>query len=248
MKRSMVAACAVALVVGAAAAQEARKGAPKAAAPKAAAPELKDTKAKVSYSVGLLHARQLKVQAQQLDLDPDLIARGIKDGLAGTPGLTDQQVQEIVTAFQRQQQARQAEAQMSPADKATAAKNLKAGQDFLAANKQKPGVKTTASGLQYKVLKEGTGATPKLNDTVRVNYRGTLIDGTEFDSSAKHGGPATLGVGQVIPGWTEALQLMKVGSKWQVFIPPDLAYGLAAPPAIGPNSALIFEVELLGVQ
>jgi FKBP-type peptidyl-prolyl cis-trans isomerase FklB len=241
MKRSMAAALGVALVVGSATAQETKKAAP-APAPKAAGPELKDLKAKASYSIGLNMARNLK--AQSIDLDPDLIARGIKDGLAGNPALTDAQVQEALTAFQQQAMAQQAEVQ-----KAAAGKNLKASQEFLAANKQKPGVKTTASGLQYKVLKEGTGASPKATDTVKVNYRGTLLDGTEFDASAKHGGPAQFQVNQVIPGWTEALQLMKVGSKYQLFIPPDLAYGQrGAPPAIGPNSALIFDVELLGVQ
>jgi len=123
------------------------------------------------------------------------------------------------------------------------------GAAFLAANAKKEGVITTASGLQYKIIKSGTGESPKLTDTVKVYYQGTLIDGTVFDSSMQHGGPATFPISGVIPGWTEALQLMKVGDKWQLFIPANLAYGGRSPgPAIPPNSVLIFEVELLGIE
>ena len=126
--------------------------------------------------------------------------------------------------------------------------NLKAGEDFLAANAKKEGVKTTASGLQYKVIKSGSGPSPKPTDTVKVHYNGTLIDGTVFDSSIRRGSPATFPVNGVIPGWTEALQLMKVGDKWQLFIPAKLAYGEQGPGPIGPNATLIFDVELLGIE
>ena len=139
--------------------------------------------------------------------------------------------------------------EMSEKQKAMAEKNLAAGEKFLAENAKKEGVKTTSSGLQYKVVKEGTGPQPKAGDTVTVDYRGTLIDGTEFDSSYKRGHPATFPVNGVIPGWTEALQLMKVGSKYQLFIPSKLAYGeRAAGPELPANSTLIFEVELKGVE
>jgi FKBP-type peptidyl-prolyl cis-trans isomerase len=131
---------------------------------------------------------------------------------------------------------------------AVAGTNLKAGEAFLAANAKKEGVKTTASGLQYKVINSGTGPSPKLTDTVKVHYHGTLIDGTVFDSSVRRNMPVTFSVNGVIPGWTEALQLMKVGDKWQLVIPSKLAYGEQGPPSIGPNSVLIFEVELLGIE
>ena len=135
-------------------------------------------------------------------------------------------------------------------DKVEGEKNLKAGKAFLAANAKKDGVITTATGLQYKVLKSGTGASPQKTDTVKVHYHGTLIDGTVFDSSVQRGEPITFPVSDVIPGWTEALQLMKVGDKWQLFIPSSLAYGELSPPGskIGPNSTLLFEVELLGIE
>ena len=138
-------------------------------------------------------------------------------------------------------------------DKATMQTNVSAqsnsGEAFLAENAKKDGVKTTASGLQYKVIKSGAGESPKLSDTVKVHYQGTLIDGTIFDSSIQRGQPISFPVGRVIPGWVEALQLMKVGDKWQLFIPANLAYGEQSPtPAIPPNSVLIFEVELLGIE
>ena len=146
--------------------------------------------------------------------------------------------------FQQQIQAKQMDAARGAADK-----NKKEGDAFLAANKAKPGVVTLPSGLQYKVIKEGTGQTPKATDTVTTNYRGTLIDGTEFDSSYKRNEPTSFPVNGVIRGWTEALQKMKVGSKWQLFIPADLAYGPNPQPGspIGPNSVLIFDIELLGI-
>src|SRR5213593_525626 len=145
-----------------------------------------------------------------------------------------------MTAFEKDMEQKQ---------KAAADKNASEGTKFLEENKKKEGVKTTASGLQYKVVKEGTGAQPKANDTVTVNYRGTLINGTEFDSSYKRGEPATFPVNGVIKGWTEALQLMKVGSKYQLFVPSSLAYGeRSVSPEIGPNATLIFEVELLDAK
>jgi len=164
----------------------------------------------------------------------------LKDALAGKPQMTEEQVKETMTAFEKE---------MTDKQKAAGVKNGADGEKFLAENKKKEGVKTTASGLQYKVLKEGSGAQPKETDTVIANYRGTLIDGTEFDSSYKRGQPATFPVSGVIRGWTEALQLMKAGSKYQLFIPANLAYGERAIGGdIGPNSTLIFEVELLDVK
>lgn len=206
--------------------------------------ELKDLKQKVAYGIGLNLGKSIKAQGEEID--PELVAKGIKDGLAGKSSLSDEQFMEAMKSFQQQLMAKQAEA-----SKGLAAKNQKEGEAFLAANKTKPGVQTTASGLQYKVLKSGTGKSPKATDTVATHYRGTLIDGTEFDSSTKHGSaPAEFPVNQVIPGWTEALQLMKVGDKWQLFIPSNLAYGANPRPGspIGPNAALIFDIELLEIK
>ena len=201
-------------------------------------PPLKDTKDKVSYSIGLNIGFNLK--KQNVSINPDTFALGVKDALAGKPQMTEEQVKETMTAFEKE---------MIDKQKAAGVKNGADGEKFLAENKKKEGVKTTASGLQYKVIKEGTGAQPKETDTVVANYRGTLIDGTEFDSSYKRGQPATFPVSGVIKGWTEALQMMKVGSKYQLFIPASLAYGERAMGAdIGPNSTLIFEVELVGIQ
>ncbi len=199
---------------------------------------LKDTKDKVSYSIGLNIGFNLK--KQNVSINPDTFVLGLKDALAGKPQMTDEQVKETMTAFEKE---------MIDKQKAAGVKNGADGEKFLAENKKKEGVKATASGLQYKVVKEGTGAQPKEKDTVMANYRGTLIDGTEFDSSYKRGQPATFPVSGVIKGWTEALQMMKVGSKYQLFIPANLAYGeRAMGPDIGPNSTLIFEVELLDVK
>ena len=199
---------------------------------------LKDSKDKVSYSIGLNIGFNLK--KQNVSINPDTFVLGLKDALAGKPQMTDEQVKETMTAFEKE---------MIDKQKAAGVKNGADGEKFLAENKKKEGVKTTASGLQYKVVKEGTGAQPKEKDTVMANYRGTLIDGTEFDSSYTRGQPATFPVSGVIKGWTEALQMMKVGSKYQLFIPANLAYGeRAIGPDIGPNSTLIFEVELLDVK
>lgn len=206
-------------------------------APKAEG-ELKDLTSKVSYSIGLDLGKKLK--AQSVDLKPELIAQGIKDALEGKAQLTDEQIREAMLEFQK--------VMVSKLD-AAAEQHKKEGAEFLATNKKKPGVKTTASGLQYQVVREGKGEAPRATDTVTVNYEGRLIDGTVFDSSYKRGQPATFPVSGVIKGWTEALQLMKVGAKWKLFIPSELAYG-ANPRAGGiirPNDTLVFDVELLKI-
>jgi FKBP-type peptidyl-prolyl cis-trans isomerase FklB len=201
-------------------------------------PQLKDQKDKASYTIGLNIGRNLS--RQRVEVNPDVLAAGIRDAIAGKPQLTDEQQKEVMAQLEKDMEQKQKE---------LAEKNKAEGAKFLEENKKKPGVKTTASGLQYKVLKEGTGAQPKPTDMVTANYRGTLIDGTEFDSSYKRGQPITIPVNGVIKGWSEGLQLMKVGSKYEFFIPPTLAYGERSPsPEIGPNATLIFEVELLGVK
>lgn len=193
---------------------------------------LKNQKEKVSYIIGMNIGSNLK--RQSIDIDPVLLLKGIQEGLAGAkPLLTEQEIQETMVAFQKE----------------LVEKYKKQGEDFLAENKKKEGVKTLPSGLQYKVIKAGTGKKPKADDMVTVNYRGTLIDGSEFDSSYRRGQPATFQVSGVISGWTEALQLMQEGSKWELFIPSNLAYGERGRPGIiGPNATLIFEVELVSVQ
>ena len=208
----------------------------------AADTELKDQKEKVSYSIGLDIGTTLK--RQLIDVNASLLSKGIEDGLSGKkPLLTDEETKATMATFQKDMMEKQAAAK-----KATGEKNATEGTKFLAENKTKEGVKTTASGLQYKVLKEGTGPSPKATETVKVNYRGTTIDGTEFDSSFKRGEPASFPVNRVIKGWTEGLQLMKVGSKYQFFIPTDLAYGeRGAGSDIGPDATLLFDVELLGI-
>ena len=204
---------------------------------------LKNEKDKVSYSIGLNIGGNFK--SQSVDINPDILIKGIKDALSGSkPLMTEKEMQETMTAFQKEMNAKQAERIKSLAET-----NKKEGEAFLAANKGKDGVKTTSSGLQYKIIKDGNGQMPKATDTVTVNYIGTLIDGTEFDSSYKRGEPASFPLNGVIPGWTEALQMMKVGSKWQLFLPPAIAYGERGQGrVIGPNAALIFEVELLSVK
>jgi FKBP-type peptidyl-prolyl cis-trans isomerase FklB len=205
--------------------------------------ELKDLKQKASYSYGYSLGKNLK--AQGVDLEPELFARGLADALGGGPGaLKDEEIQASLQAFGRQLQAKQA----GMAGKA-AATNKVEGERFLAANKNNPGVVTLPSGLQYKVLKQGSGPKPKATDKVTVHYEGKLIDGTIFDSSLKRGQPTSFPVNQVIAGWTEALQLMAVGSSWQLFIPSNLAYGENPRPGgpIGPNAVLTFEVQLLKI-
>jgi FKBP-type peptidyl-prolyl cis-trans isomerase FklB len=201
-------------------------------------PQLKDQKDKVSYSIGMNIGFNLS--KQKVDINPDILAAGIKDSIAGKPLLTQDQVKDVMAQFEKDMEQKQKQA---------GEKNKADGAKFLEENKKKPGIKTTASGLQYKAEKEGTGAQPKATDMVTVNYRGTLIDGTEFDSSYKRGQPATFPVNGVIKGWTEALQLMKVGSKYQLWIPSNLAYGeRSVSPELGPNATLIFEVELMDAK
>ena len=204
---------------------------------------LKSQKEKVSYIIGMDLANNLK--RQSVEIDPDSLARGVKDALSGAkPQLTDQEIREIMTGFEKEMRTKQDEFK-----KVTGEKNKVEGEKFLAENKSKEGVQTLPSGLQYKVIVPGKGKKPQLTDTVTTNYRGTLIDGTEFDSSIRHGKPATFPVNGVIRGWTEALQLMEEGAKWQLFIPSNLAYGEnGAGQVIGPNAVLIFEIELVSIQ
>jgi len=207
--------------------------------------ELKTPKDKVSYAIGMDMASSLKRNA--IEVDPDILGQALKSVLTGQKTiLTDDEVKTTLTELQKEMQAKQQEK-----TKAEGEKNKKEGEAFLADNKKKDGVKTLPSGLQYKVMTEGKGKSPKATDTVSVQYRGTLIDGTEFDSSYKRGQAATFPVNGVIKGWTEALQLMKEGAKWQLFIPADLAYGEAGTGGGGPigaNATLIFEVELASIQ
>ena len=211
----------------------ARKSAP--------APTPQNQQERAGYALGLNIGRTLK--AQSIDVDLTFLTRGIRDALTGAkPLLTDQEMQETMKTAQKQAQAR-AQAQA----KVEGAKNKLEGDKFLAANAKKQGVQTTKSGLQYKVLKEGKGPSPKPTDVVRTHYHGTLINGEVFDSSVQRGEPAEFPVNGVIPGWTEALQQMKVGSKWQLFVPPNLAYGEDGFQDIPPNKTLVFEVELLDI-
>jgi FKBP-type peptidyl-prolyl cis-trans isomerase len=189
-----------------------------------------------SYALGVTFSKNFKARGIQLDMER--LIQGIRDGMAGSEKLNDQQCEQLITAYNAEIVAQMA------------TKNKKEGEAYLAANKGKEGVQTTKSGLQYKVAKQGGGPLPKASDTVKVHYTGKLIDGTVFDSSVDRGEPLTIGVSEVIPGWTEALQLMKVGSKLQIFIPSELGYKEQNPPGspIGPNSVLIFDVELLGIE
>jgi len=200
-------------------------------------------KEKVGYSIGWDIGSNLK--GQGIDADLAFMKEGIKDALAGAePRLTFEERREVMTALTEELQKKHAEqAGTAGAD------NRKAGDEFLQANAKKQGVKTTASGLQYKVIKEGKGASPKATDSVTVHYSGTLIDGTEFDSSYKRGEPATFPLNGVIRGWTEGLQLMKEGAKYEFYIPSELAYGeRGAGGAIGPNATLVFSVEPVSVN
>jgi FKBP-type peptidyl-prolyl cis-trans isomerase len=200
-------------------------------------------KDKLSYAIGMNIGKNL--HRDSVDIDLNLLLQGMKDGLAGGPTLlTDQEAQAAVTELQNNLRKKQEEKAQAAGET-----NKKEGDAFLAANKTKDGVVALPSGLQYKILNAGTGPKPTATDSVVCNYRGTLINGTEFDSSYKRGEPATFPVNGVIKGWTEALQLMPVGSKWQLFVPADLAYGArGAGPDIGPNQTLIFEVELLSIK
>src|ERR1043165_5516705 len=205
----------------------------------------KDDKDKASYGIGMYFGNQIK--RGNLEVDMDAVVAAMKDVLAGKElKLTDAQGREAINAYQTESRKKVAE------------KNKKEGDAFLAENKKKPGVKThdikladgTMAEMQYKVITEGTGAMPKSNDVVSVNYKGTLINGKEFDSSAKHGGqPAKFPVTRVVRGWTEALEMMKVGSKWELYLPSALAYGdRGFPPDISPGATLVFEIELVGIE
>lgn len=207
-------------------------------------PKLETAKDKVSYQIGFQIGNNIKRQG--LDIDPKILAEGVAAALAGKkPALTPEEAEAAFAAMDEQLQKERAE---------LAGKNLEAGKKFLEENKAKDGIKVTKSGLQYKVIKEGTGATPKKTSTVSTHYRGTLINGTVFDNSyegeapTEADKPVSFPVDKVIAGWTEALQLMKVGAKYRLFIPSDLAYGENGPPTIGPNSVLIFDIELIDVK
>ncbi len=214
---------------------------------------LTNSKEKQSYALGMDLGNQLRKMS--VDLDPVLFGQGLKDALSGNKTLlTEEQVRAAIAELQADIKKRVAEAKKGvPTDPAEvalmAAYNQRAGETFLAENKKKEGVVTLPSGLQYKVIQAGAGRKPTDADTVECNYRGTFVNGVEFDSSYKRNQPATLPVKGVIKGWTEALQLMPVGSKWQLFIPPQLAYGeKGAGTAIGPNATLIFDLELLAIK
>jgi len=205
---------------------------------------LKTPSQKASYAIGMNIGKNLK--RDSVEIDPAVLFRGLKDALAGNKLLlTDEEAKAALTALQTELRAKE-----EAKTKAAAVENKKTGEAFLAANKTKEGIVTLPSGLQYKIIKEGTGPKPMADDTVLCHYRGTLVDNTEFDSSYKRGEPLKIPVGGVIKGWTEAIQLMPVGSKWQLFIPSDLAYGDRGAPGspIGPNSTLVFEVELISIE
>ncbi len=203
---------------------------------------LYDDSEKLSYAVGLQVGKSLQTAA--IDLKMDAFVKGIEDVMADRePALSDEEMMVVMNAFRQK-----AMEEMESKQQAEAETNLRDGQAFLAANAAKEGVKTLDSGLQYRVIEEGAGPSPTASDRVKVHYRGTLIDGSQFDSSYDRGEPVVFGVTQVIKGWTEALQLMKKGAKWQLFIPPQLAYGPNGRPGIPPNAVLIFDVELLDIN
>lgn len=208
----------------------------------AADASLKTEKDKVSYMVGMDLGKNLVRIKDELDIK--VLTQGLEASLAGgKTGMTEEEANTVKQAFMQKLQAKQVEE-----EKVAAEKNKSEGAAFLAKNKSKSGVKTTATGLQYEVLKQGTGPKPKATDTVKVNYLGTKVDGTKFDSSYDRNEPATFPLNGVIKGWGEALQLMPVGSKYKLVIPADQAYGEQAPPTIGPNAVLVFEVELLSIE
>jgi len=204
--------------------------------------QLKTKQERLGYAIGMNIATNM--MKQKVDVDADQLAAGLKAVLKDEkPLLSEAEMGEILTSYQQEMQMQQM-AKMA----AEAAKNEKLSQEFLTENGKKDGVVTLPSGLQYKIIKAGTGAKPAVDSKVQVHYRGSLVDGTEFDSSYKRGEPASFPVNGVISGWTEALQLMKEGAKWQLVIPSDLAYGEnGAPPMIPPNATLVFDVELLKI-
>jgi FKBP-type peptidyl-prolyl cis-trans isomerase FklB len=206
------------------------------------ATELKTDKDKLSYALGMNLGENFRKQG--LEVDPAVLAKAfVASYSGGQAAMTEEEMKTVLTAAGQEIRKKQAAQQ---AEKGAAA--LKDGEAFLTANKTKEGVVALPSGLQYKILKAGTGERPTLDDTVVCNYKGTLINGTVFDASDMHGGPASFPVKGVIAGWTEALQLMPVGSKWQLFVPSNLAYGPQGPGDIGPNATLIFEVELVSIK
>ena len=239
----LAAALAAAFGVASAADEPAKKpAAPAAAAAKPAAPPVALDKNKISYMVGMDIGRGL-MQIKD-DIDIKVVEQALEATIKGEKTtMTQEEALQVRQAYMQQMQAKRVAEQ-----KASAEKNRSECAAFLAKNKSKSGVKTTASGLQYEVEKEGTGPKPKATDTVKVNYLGTKIDGTKFDSSYDRGQPATFPLNGVIKGWSEGLQLMPVGSKYKLYVPADLAYGENAPGPIGPNATLIFEVELLGIE
>jgi FKBP-type peptidyl-prolyl cis-trans isomerase len=229
----------LAVIAASAGAQDMKKAGAQGSAP---APDFKDAKAKVSYAIGQQVAEN--IQRNGLEIDIDALVKGIHDAMAGAkPAYTPVELTQAQNFYRQEMMTK-----LAAKTKAVGEKNKKEGDAYLAANKAKPNVKTTPSGLQYRVIKEGTGKTPKLSDTVTANYRGTLIDGTEFDSSDKHGGPQSFAVRGVIRGWIEALQGMKEGSKWELVIPSDLAYGPEGNRDIPSNAVLLFDIELLKIQ
>lgn len=204
---------------------------------------LENQKQKASYSIGYNMGRSLRNISSEIDLS--IVLQGLMDGAAGDEKaqIETQEMQKVMTEFNVAMRKKHEEER-----KIQGEKNKAEGKKFLEENAKKEGVLTTRSGLQYQIIKEGTGPHPKATDFVKVHYKGTFIDGTEFDSSYKRGKPATFPLNRVIKGWTEALQMMKVGGKWKLFIPPDIGYGKGGRGAIGPEATLIFEVELLGID
>jgi len=238
MKLHLLVILAVTLITGQLAAQDKplkklepiKKSEPAEKAPAGKKVDFKNVGEKVGYIYGTNIGASLKMLP--IEVDVNMLARGVRDAIAGEPpALSDEQIEATMQEFQL----------------AVDAANKKQEESFLASNKKKDGVKTLPSGLQYKILKKGTGPKPKSEDTVVANYRGTLLNGAEFDSSYKRGEPAEFEVTGVIKGWTEALQLMEEGSKWELYVPAKLAYGARGKPPIGPNTMLIFEVELVKV-
>lgn len=213
-----------------------------ATAPTTTEPTLNSDRDKLSYSMGAMTGKTFK--AHNIDVDPRFFALGFDDALRGNKTLlSEQEMQQIIQNFQKQSQS-----QALSKQKEISADNLKKGQAFLQQNSKQPGVITLPSGLQYKVIKKGTGPKPTASDTVVVNYEGRLIDGKVFDSSYQRGQPASFPVNQVVKGWQDALVMMPVGSEWELYLPPDLAYGDADIPNIGPNQVLIFKINLISIK